>query len=450
MQSVSFAQGPLFKRLLMFSLPLIAANVLQYLYQFVDMSVVGFVVGESGLVAVSNASSVVFVINSVIIGLTTGGSIAIAHSVGAEDLFGQQRALVATLIVSILGAACMAISGVLGAHAVFTAMNIPKEALEGASSYIVITCTASILPFLMNTATAFLRAQGKGALPLLLVALSAVLNIALDFVFVAALNLGVPGAAWATVASQGVAAFAAFVLIGRRYTLRLRSAARAKIYSAITDVLRSGLPVVVQTAVINLSYVLVTGLLNAYGTEVAAAAGVGLKVSTLAGLPCWAIGSAITTATAQCMGARSLGQARRVIKQGLVFNISVVVFIQIMVQLCAPQLVLLLGVSSPEIIDLAVLYLRITCSVNGVFYAALYSFDSFALGAGFPKLALVNSLIDAFAGRFGMALLFSGACFAALDFGYVGIFVAQAAAPVLPAVIGGLAVGTWLKRARNE
>ncbi len=195
MQSVSFTQGPLFKRLLMFSLPLIAANVLQYLYQFVDMSVVGFVVGENGLVAVSNASSVVFVINSVIIGLTTGGSIAIAHSVGARDSLGQQRALVATLIVSILGAAGMALSGVWGARSIFTAMNIPEEALDGASSYIVIISTASILPFLLNTATAFLRAQGKGLLPLLFVALSAVLNIVLDVIFVATLNLGVAGAA---------------------------------------------------------------------------------------------------------------------------------------------------------------------------------------------------------------------------------------------------------------
>lgn len=77
--------------------------------------------------------------------------------------------------------------------------------------------------------------------------------------------------------------------------------------------------------------------------------------------------------------------------------------------------------------------------MNGLFYAAMYSFDSFALGAGSPRLVLANSLIDAFAVRFGLAFLLSGA----LGFGYVGIFVAQAASPVIPAIIGGVYLRRW-------
>ena len=91
--------------------------------------------------------------------------------------------------------------------------------------------------------------------------------------------------------------------------------------------------------------------------------------------------------------------------------------------------------------DTAVLYLRITCSVNGLFYAAMYSFDSFALGAGSPRLVLANSLIDAFVVRFGLAFLLSGV----LGFGYVGIFVAQAASPVIPALIGAFYLRHWTR-----
>lgn len=157
-------------------------------------------------------------------------------------------------------------------------------------------------------------------------------------------------------------------------------------------------------AVVNLSYALVTGLLNRYGTDVAAAAGVGLQISTIMGLPCWAIGQAITTAAAQNVGAGLLARALGVVRVGAVFNVSVIVGVQVIVQLLAPTLVAAYGLVDSSTLDTAVLYLRITCSVNGLFYAAMFSFDSFALGAGSPRLVLVNSLIDAFVVRFWLGV----------------------------------------------
>ena len=107
--------------------------------------------------------------------------------------------------------------------------------------------------------------------------------------------------------------------------------------------------------------------------------------------------------------------------------------------LARPMIRLCYGSIDADVLEAGVLYLRITCSVNGLFYAAMYSFDSFALGAGSPRLVLANSLIDAFAVRFGLAFLLSGV----LGAGYVGIFVAQAASPVIPAIIGGAYVRHW-------
>ncbi len=145
-------------------------------------------------------------------------------------------------------------------------------------------------------------------------------------------------------------------------------------------VLSVGVPSAVQMAVVNLSYALVTGMLNRYGVDVAAAAGVGLQISTIAGLPCWAIGQAITTASAQCAGAGELARARDVARLGARFNIGVTLGIQVLIQLLAPAIVGLYGLTQGAPFDIAVLYLRITCSVNGLFYAAMYSFDSFARG----------------------------------------------------------------------
>ena len=96
-----------------------------------------------------------------------------------------------------------------------------------------------------------------------------------------------------------------------------------------------------------------------------------------------------------------------------------------------------------ELTEAAVLYLRVTCSVNGIFYAAMYALDSFALASGAPRLALANSLIDAFAMRAGLAWILSAP---PLGCGFIGIYAAQAAAPVLPAVVGFVYLQLWARR----
>lgn len=440
--TVSFSEGPLFRQLLSFALPLMAVNILQYVYQAVDMAVVGQVVGDVGLVSMSNAVNAVFLVNAFVIGLSAGGGVVVARAVGAGDVGAQRRAYAATLLVALLASVGIAVAGTLLARPAFTANAVPAAALDGAVAYTTVLCCGAVGPFLMNAAAAFLKAQGDAWTPLLLVGAATFVNVALDLVLVGPAGLGVPGAAVATVAAQGLSALLALALVWRRFVAGrvLGSNVLAGGFAAdVRAVLSVGVPSAVQMAVVNLSYALVTGMLNRYGVDVAAAAGVGLQISTIAGLPCWAIGQAITTAAAQCAGAGELARARDVARLGARFNIGVTLGIQMLIQLLAPAIVGLYGLTQGAPFDIAVLYLRITCSVNGLFYAAMYSFDSFALGAGSPRLVLANSLIDAFAVRFCLAFLLSGA----LGFGYVGIFVAQAASPVIPAIIGGVYLRRW-------
>ncbi len=442
--TVSFSEGPLFRQLLSFALPLMAVNILQYVYQAVDMAVVGQVVGDVGLVSMSNAVNAVFLVNAFVIGLSAGGGVVVARAVGAGDVGAQRRAYAATLLVALLAAAGIAVAGTLLARPAFTANAVPEAALDGAVAYTAVLCCGAAGPFLMNAAAAFLKAQGDAWTPLVLVGAATFVNVALDLVLVGPAGLGVPGAAVATVAAQGLSALLALALVRRRFAAgRLHGSGglAAGLGAHVRAVLSVGLPSAVQMAVVNLSYALVTGMLNRYGVDVAAAAGVGLQISTIAGLPCWAIGQAITTAAAQCAGAGELARARDVARLGARLNIGVTLGIQVLIQLLAPAIVGLYGLAQGTSFDIAVLYLRITCSVNGLFYAAMYSFDSFALGAGSPRLVLANSLIDAFAVRFGLAFLLSGA----LGFGYVGIFVAQAASPVIPALIGGAYLRHWTR-----
>ena len=158
-----FAEGSLPRRMASFSTPLVAANLLQYLYQFADMAIVGHVLGETALVSVSNASSVAFVISSIVVGLTAGGGAVVARHAGAADVSGQRRAFSALLVVCAALSAAIAAASFFGAVPLFAAMGVPGGAAADAASYIRIVGGASCCSFLMNAACAFLKAQGGRA-----------------------------------------------------------------------------------------------------------------------------------------------------------------------------------------------------------------------------------------------------------------------------------------------
>lgn len=442
-------EGSAPKRLAAFSAPLVAANLLQYVYQFVDMGVVGNVVGETGLVAVGNASTIVFIISAIAIGLMSGCTVAVGNRAGARDEQGQRRAFVASLGVALLGAAAIALTGTTLARPIFSLMDVPDASLAQTIAYLEVVSLGAVGLFLLNAACAFLRAQGDSAGPLAIMTVSAVANVVLDLVLIAGAGLGVVGVAVATVSAQGAGAVFALWLARRRCPsarglLRfVRDVQeRAEVLKAARVVLRVGVPTAVQQAVINLSYVFVTAWLNSYGPTIAAASGVGLKISTIAGLPCWGIGQAVSASVSQSIGAEMPKRAVAFARSGLLMSIVVTVSIQVVVQFGAEWFVSLFGESGKGLTEAAVLYLRITCSVNGIFYASMYALDSFALASGAPKLALANSLIDAFVMRAGLAWFLS----VPLSCGFIGIYAAQAAAPVLPAIIGFAYLRLWSKR----
>ena len=177
--TISFSEGPLFRQLLSFALPLMAVNILQYVYQAVDMAVVGQVVGDVGLVSMSNAVNAVFLVNAFVIGLSAGGGVVVARAVGAGDVGAQRRAYAATLLVALLASAGIAAAGTLLARPAFTANAVPAAALDGAVAYTTVLCRGAVGPFLMNAAAAFLKAQGDAWTPLLLVGAATFVNLSL-------------------------------------------------------------------------------------------------------------------------------------------------------------------------------------------------------------------------------------------------------------------------------
>ena len=215
-------------------------------------------------------------------------------------------------------------------------------------------------------------------------------------------------------------------------------------WDKIVAILKIGLPTAIQMVIVNTAYLLVTGMLNQFGTSVSAASGVGLQINTFAGMPCWAVGQAVTAMVGQCMGAEQTERARKVVKIGLLVNIAMTLVVVLCVQVFAEQLILLFGNNSREAVTDGVYYLRVCCGVNSLIYAAMYTLDSFAIGVGAANVAMLNALLDAVVVRLpaSWTLAFT------LGMGFPGIYFGQALSPILPAFVGFIYFksGIWKRK----
>lgn len=430
-QEQDLLTGNVPKKLIQFAFPLFLANLLQALYNVVDMLVVGKIVGEIGLAAISNTSMLCFIINSLCIGLTMGGSVLVAQYKGAGDQKGQRDTIGMLFLLSLAASVVVTMLGLAVYEPLFRALDVPAEAYPDACGYMEIICWGTVFVFGYNTVCSILKGLGDSKTPLFFVGAATILNVLLDVLLVGPCSTGTAGAAWATITAQGISFAGSLVYLRRRQWSfsHGKMELRREILLAI---LKVGLPTATQMVVVNTAYLLVTGMLNPFGTAVAAASGVGLKINTFAGMHCWAIGQAITAMVGQCMGAGQIRRARQVVRSGLLLNLAVTAAVVVTVQFLAEPLIRLFDSTSPEVIRVGVLYLRLCCGVNSLVYAAMYTLDSFSIGVGAAHVAMVNALLDAVVVRLPVAWLLAFS----LSMGFSGIYLGQALSPILSALVG--------------
>ncbi|MFR1232851.1 MAG: MATE family efflux transporter [Evtepia gabavorous] len=240
--------------------------------------------------------------------------------------------------------------------------------------------------------SAFRKGTGDAKVPLLCIAAAAAINLLLDLLLVGILALGTVGAAYATVASQGASLLLSLSLgrgqdgaVSRRPRFTLRR-------QPLAAIVKIGLPTALQMMVVNLSYCILAGMCNTFGVSVAAAAGIGLKVNTLVAMPCWSLGQAVTAMVGQNTGAGAMDRVRKITRTGLWCGLASTLILLLLVHRFSLPILQLFGSDSPEVLSAGVLYFQICCGVNSLFYTAMYLLDSFAIGLGHAKVALVNAL----------------------------------------------------------
>ena len=391
MKELNLTQGNVTKVLLQFAVPFLLANLLQALYGGADLFVVGQYDDAASVAGVAIGSQVMQTITGIILGLTTGTTILIAMSTGAKDMRRVASTIGASVCFFALAGIILTLCMVLFHTQIASLMHTPEEAMTDTRHYILI-CSLGI-PFIMgyNVVCGILRGLGDSKSPLCFVGLACIINIGLDFLLVGGFGMRAAGAAIATIASQGISFLAALWFLYRKgfHFEFTRRHIRPDI-PITRRIVTLGAPLALQDALINISFLLITVIVNQMGVIASASLGVVEKIIVFAMLPPMAIASAVSTMVAQNYGAQLLSRMTRCLQSGiaisLVFGISVCVYAQIL-----PETLTGIFTNAPEVIRMAAGYLR-GYSIDCVAVSFVFCINSYFSGQGNSWFPMIHSL----------------------------------------------------------
>ena len=404
MKELDLTQGSVPKVLLRFAMPFLIANVLQALYGGADLFVVGQYDDAASVAGVAIGSQVMQTITGIILGLTTGTTILIAMGTGAKD----DRKVAATIGTSVyfftMTGIILTLVMVLFHRPIAALMHTPEEAMADTLHYILI-CSAGI-PFIMgyNVVCGILRGLGDSKSPLYFVGLACIINIGADFLLVGGFGMRAAGAAIATVLSQGISFLTALWFLHRRgfhFEFTRRDIRFHKDLSR--RIVTLGAPIALQDALINVSFLIITVIVNQMGVIASASLGVVEKIIIFAMLPPTAMAAAVATMTAQNYGAGLIQRMSRCLYSGigisLVFGVSVCVYSQFL-----PETLTGIFTNDPAVIEMADGYLR-GYSIDCVMVSFVFCINSYFSGQGNSWFPMIHSMIATFLFRIPLSYL---------------------------------------------
>ena len=359
-------QGPVTKSMLLFALPMILGNLLQQFYNVADTLIVGQFLGAAALAAVGSSYTLMTFLTSILLGMCMGSGAVFSIRFGEGDLPRLKNSL--SLSFLLIGGFTVALNVAvfLLIDPMMALLQVPADVIPLMRSYLWVIFWGIGGTFLYNYFACLLRAIGNSATPLLFLGVSAVLNIALDLVFVVVVPWGVAGAAFATSLSQWVSGLGllVFTLVKMPQLRPSRQDVRWE-KDRVLEIARFSLLTCVQQSVMNFGILMVQGLVNSFGTVVMAAFAAAVKIDSFAYMPVQDFGNAFSTFIAQNYGAKRMDRVGRGIKSAAVSSVVFALLISVLVFVFAkPLLLLFVKPEETEILAVGVQYLRI----EGAFY----------------------------------------------------------------------------------
>ena len=362
-------KGSIVKAIILFSIPLLIGNLFQQLYNAVDSYVVGNYVGKVALAAVGASTPIINMLIGFFMGISTGAGVVIAQFFGAGNTCKMKRAIHNSIALTLVMGVVLTIVGLLFNDPILKAIGVPSEVFSEASTYLSIYFWSLIFVMVYNMGSGILRSVGDSKRPLYFLIFSSVLNIILDYVLIKFTQMGVKGAAVATVLAQLLSVILCFVVILKNFKIiRLKKNDFHFSASLFKNMMSAGMAMAVMNSIFSIGSIIMQGSINALGEDVIAAHLGSRKVAEMFMQPLVTIGTACSTFVGQNYGALKIGRIKASIKYSTIYSLIWSVFTFFILWFFGGQIArLVTGSASQVVFDNTQMYLRI----NAPFYFVL-------------------------------------------------------------------------------
>jgi putative MATE family efflux protein len=405
--------------ILAFALPIAIGNIFQLCYSFADVWIVGSTLGNNALAAVGSTSTLNDLIVGFLIGLTNGFAVITARHFGAKNYDDMRKAVAGTISLGVVISLLLTVLSVAFLTPILDLLNIPSEHFESAFAYARIILIGMTCSMAYNICASTLRAVGDAVTPLIFLIISAVLNVVLDYSLIVFADMGVAGAAWATIISQLVSAVLCIIYMNIRYPmLRLKKQDFALEKGMAHELMSCGMSMGLMNSLVAFGTVALQSSINTFGTNIIVAHTAARKITSFTMMPFGVLGMTMAAYCAQNYGAEKYSRIRQGVFKALFFCFIWCAGMILMIYTAAPTLIkLITSTDVTEIIDTASLYLRINCLLYFV-TAIITVFRNALQGVGVHKTPIVSSAIELI-GKVGVVM------FLAPKIGYMGIILSE-------------------------
>ena len=444
-----FTTGPIGRGMIAFAMPFLLSNILQALYGAVDMWVVGnfsaadAAVRTAVLSGVNIGSQITHLVAMMVSGLTVSGTVMVGQYVGARKPKDASETVGTMFTLLFLVGLALTILMIVLSCPLLRLLDTPAEAFPHAQQYLNICLSGTLFIFGYNAISAIQRGLGDSVRPLIFVGVACVINIVLDLWLVKGLGMGAAGAAWATVIAQAVSlGMAAWYLSRSRFIFDFKLSSFKIKKDKMRLMIKLGIPSSVQSIIVNISFLVMTALVNGIGGYVASAAvGVAGKFNSFAILPAVAMSSSVSAFAAQNIGARRHDRAKKALGVGVAMALGISAAVFVLVQLFPGEIIAFFD-QNPDTIANGIEYMR-TFSFDYLLVPILFCINGLIMGAGHTTFTLLTASLSSLLLRIPVAVVFGSV----LGWGLKGVGLAGPAASTAGVVLASwfLFSGRWLK-----
>lgn len=385
-------EGPPWKRIIEFAIPMLIGNIAQQFYNTADSIIVGYYIGDNALAAVGSAVPILHLLLVLFVGVSVGAGIMVSQYFGAKDREKLSHTIGICISLTAIVSVIIMIIGPIVTRPFLRLLNTPESIFEWSAQYLIIFFVGIAGFSYYNILSGVLRGLGDSLSALVFLLISTALNVILDIIFVAKLNMGVPGVALATVIAQAISAVLCLLKLLKmkeNFDVNLKMLKLHKDYTL--RLIKLGLPSGITQGIFSLAMIIVQSLTNTFGELVIASNVIIMRVDGFAMMPNFSFGSAMTTYTGQNIGARKMDRVEEGTKQGTMIAVGVSTVITILILIFGKYLVGIFT-DTRELIDFSTRMMRVL-AVGYIAMAVTQSLGGVMRGAGDTVTPMWISLI---------------------------------------------------------